>query len=298
MSTERLIHLHGRDVWTRTLPGDGTPVLLIHGIGSSQESWIDIPDRLSERGIPVIAIDLPGHGQSSKAPGDYSLGSLASTLRDLLDHLGHDQVHLVGHSLGGGISLQFTYQFPDRPSSLALISSGGLGEEVFPGLRAAALPGADLALRLALNKRTLAGMDWAGERLSRIGYRPQGLNDGALGTVRKLADGENRTAFLSTVRSVISTKGQSVSALDKLSMVNGNRVLIVWGDKDPMIPCSHGENAHQLLPGSSLEIFVGAGHEPHSFDPVRFTEVLARHVAHQNATSGTLAERRTGITAI
>jgi predicted esterase len=87
------------------------------------------------------------------------------------------------------------------------------------------------------------------------------------------------------VRSVISTKGQRVSALDKLAFVQGEQVLIVWGDKDPMIPHSHGENAHALLPGSQLEIFHGAGHEPHTHDPERFTNLIAGHVAaHQNAS--------------
>lgn len=291
---DRLIHLHGTDVWTRTLPGAQvrsavqTPVLLVHGVASSLDTWGDLPDRLSERGIPVIAMDLPGHGRSSKAPGDYSLGSLASTLRDLLDYLGHERVHLVGHSLGGGISMQFTYQFPTRPVSLALVSSGGLGEEVFPGLRAATLPGANLALRLALNERTLAGLDWAGERLSRIGWQPHALSGGALDTVRKLSDVEHRAAFLSTVRSVINTKGQRVSALSKLTLMNGERVLIIWGDKDPMIPHSHGENAHALLPGSQFVIFGGAGHEPHVTDPERFTSLIAEHVARQDAHVGTL----------
>lgn len=291
---DRLIHLHGTDVWTRTLPGAQvrsavqSPVLLVHGVASSLDTWGDLPDRLSERGIPVIAMDLPGHGRSSKAPGDYSLGSLASTLRDLLDYLGHERVHLVGHSLGGGISMQFTYQFPTRPVSLALVSSGGLGEEVFPGLRAATLPGANLALRLALNERTLAGLDWAGERLSRIGWQPHALSGGALDTVRKLSDMEHRAAFLSTVRSVINTKGQRVSALSKLTLMNGERVLIIWGDKDPMIPHSHGENAHALLPGSQFVIFGGAGHEPHVTDPERFTSLIAEHVARQDAHVGTL----------
>ncbi len=278
MTTAKLVHVHGRDVWTRTLPGEGAPVLFVHGIASSQETWGDIPDRLSEQGIPVVAVDLPGHGNSSKAPGDYSLGSMASTLRDLLDHLGHDKVHLVGHSLGGGISLQFTYQFPNRPLSLTLVSSGGLGEEVFPGLRAAALPGADLALKLALNKRTIAGLDWAEEHLSKIGFREKVLSGGAMDTVRRLSGDEDRAAFLSTVRSVISTKGQRVSALDKLALVDGERVLIVWGDKDPMIPHSHGEAAHSLLPGSDLTIFRGAGHEPHTYDSDRFVELVTSHV--------------------
>ena len=302
MSTDQLIHLHGRDVWTRILPGvdtqpgSRTPVLLVHGIGSSLDTWGDVPDRLSAQGVPVIAVDLPGHGRSSKAPGDYSLGSLASTLRDLLDHLGHEQVHLVGHSLGGGISMQFSYQFPTRPTSLTLVSSGGLGEEVFPGLRAAALPGADLALRLAINERTIAGLDWAGDRLARVGYRPHALTGGALDTVRRLSIAENRVAFLSTVRSVISTKGQRVSALDKLSLMDGEQVLIIWGDRDPMIPHAHGENAHALLPGSRLEIFAGAGHEPHSADPERFTSLIVEHVSRQSAAASEHDRVSTGMT--
>ena len=79
---------------------------------------------------------------------------------------------MVGHSPGGGITMQFTYQFPTRPASRVLVSNGGLGEDVFPGLRAATLPGADLALRITLNERTLGGLDWVGQRLSRIGVEP------------------------------------------------------------------------------------------------------------------------------
>ena len=81
-------HLHGRDVAYVDLPGEGTPVLLVHGIGSSADTWGDVPHRLSAQGIRTVALDLPGHGESSKGRGDYSLGSLASTIRDLLDELG------------------------------------------------------------------------------------------------------------------------------------------------------------------------------------------------------------------
>ena len=92
----------------------------------------------------VIAPDLPGHGVSAGGRGDYSLGSLATGLRDLLLTLGHERATLVGHSLGGGIAMQFAYQFPEMVERLVLVSSGGLGPEVSPILRAAALPGADL----------------------------------------------------------------------------------------------------------------------------------------------------------
>ncbi|MFM9136525.1 MAG: alpha/beta fold hydrolase, partial [bacterium] len=106
-SSRERVNLHGREVAYRDLPGVGSPIVLIHGIGSSADTWEDIPDRLCLMGHRVVAFDLPGHGESSKARGDYSLGSLACTVRDLLDHLGIERMHVVGHSLGGGVSMQF-----------------------------------------------------------------------------------------------------------------------------------------------------------------------------------------------
>jgi pimeloyl-ACP methyl ester carboxylesterase len=270
--------LHGRDLGYRDLPGIGTPVLLIHGIGSSLDTWADIPDRLSEQGIRVVAVDLPGHGESSKGPGDYSLGSLAATLRDLLVHLGIDRVHLVGHSLGGGVSMQFAYQFPDRVESMLLESSGGLGEEAFTGLRAAALPGSELAIRWAINQRTLTAASWLGDKLGRVGITPHALSPRALETVSWLGEQDRRAAFLATLRSVVSPTGQRVSALDKLHLMQDYRILIVWGDRDPMIPMTHGQRAHTLLEGSRFVVFPGAGHEPHLHDPDRFVALVADHV--------------------
>ncbi len=280
------VRLHGRDIAFRDLPGTGVPLLLVHGIGSSSETWIDIPDRLSATGLRVIAVDLPGHGESSRDPGDYSLGSLASSLRDLLDHLRVDRVHLVGHSLGGGVSMQFNYQFPDRVAAMVLESSGGLGEETFSGLRAASLPGSEVVIGWAINERTLRGASWVGSQLGRLGITPHALSPRALETVSWLGEQDRRTAFLSTLRSVVGPKGQSVSALDKLHLMEGRRVLIIWGDRDPMIPIKHGENAHSLMAGSRLVVFPGAGHEPHLHDPDRFTDLVAGHVAEHHEVPG------------
>ena len=96
----------------------------------------------------VLAPDLLGHGDSAKPRGDYSLGAYASGVRDLLAALGHDRATVVGHSLGGGIAMQFAYQFPERVERLVLVGSGGLGREVHPILRAATLPGSELVLPL------------------------------------------------------------------------------------------------------------------------------------------------------
>lgn len=273
------VTLHGRDLAYLDLPGTGTPILLVHGIGSNLDTWGDVPERLAASGARVIAVDLPGHGDSSKEPGDYSLGALASTLRDLLAHLEVERVHLVGHSLGGGVSLQFQYQWPDRVEAMVLESSGGLGEEAFTGLRAAALPGSELVIRWAINPRTLRGASWLGDRLGRVGLSPHALSPRALQTVSWLGEEDRRAAFLATLRSVVSPKGQRVSALDKLHLVEGSRVLIIWGDRDPMIPVAHGHHAHELLEGSRLVVFPGAAHEPHVHDPDRFADVVLAHLA-------------------
>jgi pimeloyl-ACP methyl ester carboxylesterase len=282
-AARQFVALNSRVLAYRELPGTGTPVLLIHGIGSSGDTWGDIPERLSARGVSVVSVDLPGHGESSRGPGDYSLGSTASTLRDLLDHLGIERVHLVGHSLGGGVSMQFAYQFPERVDTMTLVSSGGLGEETFTGLRAASLPGSELALKWAINARTLKGASWVGDKLGRIGLHPHALSPRALETVSWLGEDDRRAAFLATLRSVVSPRGQSVSALDKLHLMSGRRILIIWGDRDPMIPMKHGENAHALLPGSRFVVFPGAAHEPHVHDPDRFTDLVLEHVSGPSA---------------
>ena len=174
--------------------------------------------------------------------------------------------------------MQFTYQFPDRVASMVLESSGGLGEEAFTGLRAASLPGSELAIKWAINQRTLAGASWIGDKLSRVGITPHALSPHALETVSWLGEQDRRAAFLATLRSVVSPRGQRVSALDKLHLMEGSRVLIIWGDRDPMIPMGHGQAAHELLSGSRFVVFPGAGHEPHMHDPDRFAALVAEHV--------------------
>ena len=149
--------LHGHSVTYRTA-GSGPVLLLLHGITNSSQTWETAAAALEDR-FTIVAPDLLGHGHSATPRGDYSLGAHASGVRDLLSALGHDRVTVVGHSLGGGIAMQFAYQFPERCERLVLVSSGGLGREVHLLLRAAALPGADWVLPV-LTSRGLPP-DWA-----------------------------------------------------------------------------------------------------------------------------------------
>lgn len=269
------VQLHDREICYVDIPGDGQPILLIHGIGGGLDDWHKVIPLLSERGHRVIAFDLPGHGGSCKSRGDYSLGALASVCRDLLEHLDCGPVVVVGHSLGGGIGLQFTYQFPEMSQSLALICSGGLGEEVAPWLRAASLPGSQAVFAGIGSQRTVSSLSWVKRSLSRFGIEPQTLTPEALERLSRFGDPATRTAFLATLRGVIDIRGQRVSALGKLSAIK-TPVLIIWGASDPVVPVEHGYRAAEALPDCEFVVFPRIGHEPHIEDPDRVAELLAK----------------------
>jgi pimeloyl-ACP methyl ester carboxylesterase len=278
----RTAELHGRTV-SYLGGGEGPVLLLIHGMAGTSDNWRGVVESLAHRHT-VIAPDLPGHGASEGGRGDYSLGSLATGLRDLLLTLDHERATLVGHSLGGGIAMQFAYQFPEMVERLVLVSSGGLGPEVSPILRAAALPGADLFISATASVGQAAG-GVIGRSLSTLGLKPgPDVAEVARGYA-SLADPRRRKAFLATLRSVVGTEGQQISASDRLYLAEAVPVLIVWGARDPIIPARHGEDAHRALPGSRLEIFEGTGHMPQLEQPGRFISVLERFLAENDPAS-------------
>src|SRR3954452_23423129 len=170
--TPHELTLHGHRVTYRTA-GRGPVLLLLHGIANSSQTWEHVAPLLSER-FTLIAPDLLGHGESATPRGDYSLGAHASGVRDVLTALGHARVTVVGHSLGGGIAMQFAYQFPERCERLVLVSSGGLGREVHLLLRAAALPGVDYLLPLLSSRHVVRVGRGLGAALGRVRLRPGG----------------------------------------------------------------------------------------------------------------------------
>jgi len=270
------IRLHGNPV-SYYEAGSGPVILLVHGITSCKEAWRAVMPALAER-FTVVAPDLLGHGGSAKPRGDYSLGAYASGLRDLLAALGHERATVVGHSMGGGIAMQLAYQFPERVERLALVSSGGLGREVGLVLRAATLPGAEWVLPILTRRGPRDAVVGAGHVLNRLGRRTRA---DVLGTARGLAslrDESARRAFLHTARSILDAGGQRVSARDRLYLAEGMPTLIVWGERDPMIPVAHGLAAHEQIPHSRLELFPDAGHYPFEEDPERFVDVLERFI--------------------
>ena len=260
----------------------GPVVVLVHGMASRAAQWEQVMAVLGNR-FHVIAPDLLGHGKSAKPRGDYSLGAHACGVRDLLSALGHDRVTLVGHSLGGGIAMQFCYQFPERVERLALICSGGLGPEVSPWLRAASLPGSEFVLPLIAGSWVRTAGSYAGRALGRLGVTvPAGLAESLHGYA-SLGDPATREAFLHTVRSVLDVRGQRVDARDRLYLAADLPLLVVWGEKDAIIPADHGRSLATEVPGTRLELFAQSGHFPHLTEPDRLAGLLADFVATTEA---------------
>ncbi len=277
------IRLHGHEVSYR-LAGDGPLVVLVHGITSTAETWREVIPRLAEHHT-VLAPDLLGHGLSAKPRGDYSLGANASGIRDLLVALGHERATFVGHSLGGGVAMQLSYQFPDFCERLVLVSSGGLGQDVHLALRAATLPGSEWVLPVIAGPLVRDGGAAVGRLLGAVGLRPgNDLSEFARGWA-SLADRETRQAFLHTLRGVIDPRGQRISARDRLYLAAEIPTLIVWGKRDRIIPVEHGREAHAAMPGSRLELLDGSGHFPHLEQAQAVTDLLRDFMASTEPAS-------------
>ncbi|RSN16809.1 alpha/beta hydrolase [Streptomyces sp. WAC 05977] len=279
----RTLTLHGREIRLReyvpsTKDAVGEPLVLLHGISGSSETWVPLLGHFERTGFGrhVLAPDLPGHGDSAAPRADYGLGAMASVVRDVLALTRNRHATIVGHSLGGGIAMQFAYQFPEMCARLVLVDSGGLGPQVSPVLRATALPGASATLTLAVNPATVAIARGFAAACRSFGGKLSPETRELIRHFASLADPGRRRAFLSIARSLIDLRGQRASALDKLYLAREVPTLVVWGARDPLIPVAHGRATAEVLPDSRLTVFENAKHFPHVADPARFGDELGR----------------------
>ena len=266
----RVIHGHKRAFVLAGPPlGTAPVVLLIHGIGDSSRTWDDVIPLIA-RTRTVIAPDLLGHGESDKPRADYSVGGFANAMRDLLVVHGVERATIVGHSLGGGVALQFAYQYPERVERLVLVASGGLGAEVHPVLRLAAVPGTSAVLSISARTPVRLSVMTACRLAARAGLLdPDDVDE--VGTVWKgLRDRSTRAAFLRTLRAVVDVRGQAVTSRDRLYLTAAIPTLLVWGERDPVLPLAHAQAAADELPGARLAVVPRAGHMPHLTCPSGF----------------------------
>jgi pimeloyl-ACP methyl ester carboxylesterase len=277
--------LHGRTVAYR-IGGCGPLLVLIHGITSNSATWDRVLPKLARR-YTVLAPDLLGHGRSDKLRGDYSVGAHANTIRDLLDALRYRRATFVGHSLGGGVAMQLAYQYPERVERLVLVAPGGFGREVSLLLRAASIPGSGPVLALVAARPLVAVGALLADLLGRAGVHGTTDMEEIARAYSVLAEPAARRAFIHTLRAVVDHRGQRVSALDRAEVTKCFRSLIVWGERDRLVPVRHGERVHHLIPHTYLAVFKGAGHFPHRDDPDRFVKVVNEFLARERRLSRT-----------
>lgn len=261
------------------IAGSGPAVLLIHGIGDNSTTWTTVQSALAQR-FTVIAPDLLGHGKSDKPRADYSVAAYANGMRDLLSVLDIERVTVVGHSLGGGVAMQFAYQFPQLVDRLILVGAGGVTKDVNIALRAASLPLGTEALallRIPLVLPALQAFGRIGGGLFGSTRMGRDLPD-VLRILTDLPEPKASSAFARTLRAVVDWRGQVVTMLDRCYLTESIPVQLIWGSDDAVIPVAHAALAHAAMPGSTLEIFDGSGHFPFHDNPDRFVEVVEKFI--------------------
>jgi pimeloyl-ACP methyl ester carboxylesterase len=283
-----MVHGHKR-AYVKT--GTGPALLLLHGLGCDHHTWDPVLARLS-RHFTVIAPDLLGHGQSDKPRGDYSVAGYANGMRDLLTVLGVDKVTVVGHSLGGGVAMQFAYQFPERTERLCLVAPGGLGPDVSVLLKALTLPGAGLAAEAlttrpvrALGRTALHALSRTGLSCFRDAHELADIYD-------RMADPATRTALRHVTRGVIDWRGQIVTMTDRAYLTEHMPMCVIWGQHDTIIPSHHAAIARRSAPGARVEVLAHSGHFPHRDHPERFVRILREFVSE--TAPATYRRRRWG----
>ncbi len=263
--------------------GSGSALLLIHGIGSRHETWLPVIEELAKTHT-VIAPDLLGHGQSAKPRADYSIGGYANGMRDLLTVLGIDRVTVVGHSLGGGIAMQFAYQFPQRTERIVLVGTSGLGPEVNPVIPLCTVPGSSLVLA-ALASRAARKVGVPLLNALHMSGLPMTADLDQLALVYDdLGTREARQAFRHVLRAIIDWRGQIVTMNDRAYLTEFIPTLLMWGRDDTVIPVKHAYAAEDLLPHADIKVFDNAGHFLHADQPEIFVQTLQHFLSDRPAS--------------
>jgi pimeloyl-ACP methyl ester carboxylesterase len=260
------------------------PVLLLHGVSRSMEDWGPQYPRLSGN-HRLIALDLPGSGFSSRHPERTSLLSLAEAVLETLDALEETRpVNVVGNSLGGAVALQLLGLSPERVASLVLVNSAGFGDEVALPLRLMTVPGLGELLTgrphrvAALISERLPFADPALVTRARV--------DHALEIARQPDTGK---VLLETVRELASIRAVRRGWRTELfarATVHPRPTLVIWGDRDRVLPAHHLEEAKRLLPHAQTQLFTGIGHAPQIECPDEFAALVLAFLAEVHAAAG------------
>ncbi len=255
--------------------GEGPPLILLHGVGDNALDWRWVIPALA-RDHAVYAPDLPGSGGSARPePGGYSPASFERFVGSFLDSLGVERAAVVGNSLGGLAGLRLALSEPGRVAALGLVAAAGMGRKVSPALRSLSVPGYG-RLAAAWGARRPGAAQRALGRSALLFARPRRVPRGWLKEQYRLARIPGfLKAQLATVRGQVGIKGQRGVLLDRLPRLQ-TPTLVVWGERDRVLPASQAHEAAARLPNGSLELIPDCGHLPQVEHPDRFAAVLGR----------------------
>ena len=278
MSAPALVAVDGRRTRVR-VDGDpdNPPVLLLHGVGRSLEDWATQWERLSGA-YRVITLDIPGFGFSSRPSEPMTLRALAQGVVETLDVLGEPRpLHVIGNSLGGAVALQLLEMQPHRVASLVLVNSAGFGREVTLLLRMLTLP---VIGRVATRRTTRAGA----RMLERAIFADRSLAsrqriEHAIAIGRQPDRG---VVMHEIARELASGRGVKPGWRNELSRTatrQSRPTLIIWGDRDRVLPAHQLDAARRIMPHAKTHLFTGVGHMPQIERPDEFADVVLGFLA-------------------
>jgi pyruvate dehydrogenase E2 component (dihydrolipoamide acetyltransferase) len=256
---------------------DGDVILLVHGYGGDRNSWLFLQEPLAAR-FRVYALDLPGHGSSAKDVGEGTLGVLAGAVTGVLDAVGADRAHLVGHSLGGAVALAVAAGTPGRIASLTLIAPAGFGADInVDYLRGFA----DARTRREL--KPVVAQLFADESLvtrqlvdDLLAYKRLDGVDEALHTLLGvLVDGDGQGVDSAALLTAVGGTGADGAGVDGAGVDGAVPVTVVWGRSDRIIPAAQA----QAVTGADRRLIDGAGHMPHMERPAEVQAAIEETIA-------------------
>ena len=245
---------------------DGDLVLMVHGYGGDRNSWLFLQAPLSER-YRVYALDLPGHGTSAKDVGDGSVDVLASSVAAVLEAVGADRAHLVGHSLGGAVALAVADRFPGKTASVTLFAPAGFGS----GINAGYIRGF-AAARTRRELKPVAAQLFADESLVTRQLLDDLLAYKRLDGVRQALNALSAT-LLDGERQRLDCSGLLRSASERVP------VTVVWGESDQVIPPTAASAAAEAAPRAVIRVIGGAGHMVHMERPAESQAAIEETIA-------------------
>ncbi len=248
--------------------GEGTPLVLVHGLTSSKVAWRANIEALAER-HRVYAVDLPGHGDSEKFGINFESDFIVGLMRDFVLGLGHERVAMAGISLGGGVSLFTALEHPEMVSKLVLCGSGALGQEIAKVIRIASLP--------LVGEFMLGGpLDNVGAMARKCFYDKSLLPGEVVDELRRINGLPGaRDAALTIIRRYIGVRGvrSPYVMTGRLSELQ-TPTMLFWGADDEIIPVEHAHRASELIPGAGLHVFERCGHWPQMEFPEEFNRLM------------------------